>query len=119
MDQIIKHNNQIEPNLVVLLSGKRKSGKDALCQKLVDHFKDETSSIDLQLITISAPLKQAYAQANKLDYEKLLDASSYKENYRKDMIVWSDKKRALDPGFFCRQAVENAKQKLKIKEKNS
>jgi phosphomevalonate kinase len=37
-------------------------------------------------ISISAPLKEEYAKANNLDYERLLDSSSYKENFRAKMI---------------------------------
>jgi len=37
-----------------------------------------------------------------LDYERLLDASDYKERFRGDMIKWGEDKRTADPGFFAR-----------------
>lgn len=37
-----------------------------------------------------------------MDYERLLDASDYKERYRADMIKWGEDKRNADPGFFAR-----------------
>ena len=30
-----------------------------------------------------------------------MDASSYKEKYRADMIKWGEDKRNQDPGYFC------------------
>ncbi|KAK2540098.1 Pmvk, partial [Columba livia] len=45
-----------------------------------------------------------------LDFQRLLDASAYKESYRQDMIRWGEEKRRADPGFFCRAAVEGTVQ---------
>ncbi|NXC23238.1 PMVK kinase, partial [Corythaeola cristata] len=49
-------------------------------------------------------------QEHGLDFQRLLDASAYKEMYRQDMIRWGEEKRRADPGFFCRTAVEGAAQ---------
>lgn len=49
-------------------------------------------------------------QEHGLDFQRLLDASAYKETYRQDMIRWGEEKRCADPGFFCRTAVEGAAQ---------
>ncbi|NWZ59617.1 PMVK kinase, partial [Haliaeetus albicilla] len=49
-------------------------------------------------------------QEHGLDFQRLLDASAYKEMYRQDMIRWGEEKRCADPGFFCRTAVEGAAQ---------
>ena len=73
----------MEPNLVLVVSGKRKSGKDFICEKLLEIFKKDCI---VQIITLSAPLKQAYAIENNLDFSKLLDSSNYKEFYRSQMI---------------------------------
>lgn len=35
---------------------------------------------------------------------ELLSDGPYKETYRKEMIIWSDEKRAEDYGVFCREA---------------
>lgn len=40
-----------------------------------------------------------------MDYKKLLDASEYKEIYRKKMITWGEEIRSQDPGYFCRHAI--------------
>ncbi|NWV44217.1 PMVK kinase, partial [Grantiella picta] len=49
-------------------------------------------------------------QEHGLDFQRLLDASAYKEMFRQDMIRWGEEKRHTDPGFFCRAAVEGALQ---------
>lgn len=74
---------KLMPNIILLFSGKRKSGKDYVCTKLFNKFNSKHFA---QLITISAPLKKLYSDANNIDFEKLLDSSDYKEKHRKDMI---------------------------------
>lgn len=51
-----------------------------------------------------------FGQEHGLDFERLLDASTYKEAYRRDMIRWGEEKRQADPGFFCRKVVEGVSQ---------
>ncbi|XP_016077125.1 PREDICTED: phosphomevalonate kinase isoform X2 [Miniopterus natalensis] len=80
------------------------------------------------VLRLSSPLKEQYAQGtplrlrgwgvdiiclgqeHSLDFQRLLDASTYKEAYRRDMILWGEKKRQADPGFFCRKIVEGVSQ---------
>lgn len=75
-----------EPELIIILSGKRKSGKDYVCQKIVEQLNRFPSRFACKLITLSSPLKESYALEHGLDYKRLLDSSSYKEQYRVDMI---------------------------------
>ena len=51
-----------------------------------------------------------FPQEHGLDFQRLLDASAYKELYRQDMIRWGEERRHADPGFFCRMAVAGAVQ---------
>lgn len=62
------------------------------------------------VLRLSAPLKERYAEEHGLDFQRLLDASAYKELYRQDMIRWGEEKRRADPGFFCRTVVEGVAQ---------
>ncbi|XP_075301122.1 phosphomevalonate kinase isoform X2 [Opisthocomus hoazin] len=62
------------------------------------------------VLRLSAPLKEQYAQEHGLDFQRLLDASAYKESYRRDMIRWGEERRRADPGCFCRAAVAGAAQ---------
>lgn len=59
---------------------------------------------DAEIIRISEPIKSAWAEAKNLNLQELLSDGPYKEKYRKEMIVWSDQKRAEDYGVFCRGA---------------
>ncbi|CAF2402520.1 unnamed protein product [Rotaria sp. Silwood2] len=84
---------------VVLLSGKRKCGKDYLGEKLAERLQ-------AVLLHLSEPLKLEFARLNQINGEELLNSSCYKENYRKDMIKWGEDKRNEDPSIFCRMAIE-------------
>ncbi|XP_038017985.1 phosphomevalonate kinase [Motacilla alba alba] len=92
------------PRTVLLLSGKRKSGKDFVAEELRSRLGPDVCTI----LRLSGPLKEQYAKEHGLDFERLLDASAYKESFRQDMIRWGEEKRRADPGFFCRAAVEGA-----------
>ncbi|XP_056366655.1 phosphomevalonate kinase [Oenanthe melanoleuca] len=94
------------PRVVLLLSGKRKSGKDFVAEQLRNRLGPDVCTI----LRLSGPLKEQYAKEHGLDFERLLDASTYKELFRQDMIRWGEEKRQSDPGFFCRAAVKGALQ---------
>ncbi|KAM6167787.1 phosphomevalonate kinase isoform 2-T2 [Erethizon dorsatum] len=94
------------PQLVLLFSGKRKSGKDFVTETLRSRLGADVCAI----LRLSGPLKEQYAQEHGLNFERLLDASSYKESHRSDMIRWGEEKRRADPGFFCRKIVEGVSQ---------
>lgn len=59
-----------------------------------------------EIIRISEPIKSHWAKERGLDLGQLLSDGPYKETYRKEMIIWSDKMRSTDPGFFCRAAIQ-------------
>jgi len=90
------------PKLVLLFSGKRKSGKDYITDRLQEHLGDEKSVI----LRLSGPLKECYAKDHGLDFQQMLSASDYKEKYRLDMINWSTKIRLDDYTYFCKAAEE-------------
>uniref|UniRef100_A0A8D0EUQ3 Phosphomevalonate kinase n=1 Tax=Strix occidentalis caurina TaxID=311401 RepID=A0A8D0EUQ3_STROC len=94
------------PRALLLLSGKRKSGKDFVAEELRSRLGPDVCIV----LRLSGPLKEQYAQEHGLDFQRLLDASAYKETYRQDMIRWGEEKRRADPGFFCRAAVQGAAQ---------
>ncbi|KAG8188103.1 hypothetical protein JTE90_002456 [Oedothorax gibbosus] len=89
------------PRVVIILSGKRKGGKDYIANFLIERFGAEKAVI----IRLSGPLKERYALENNLDYNKLLEASEYKEQFREKMIKWGEDIRNRDPGYFCRHAI--------------
>lgn len=98
------------PAVVLIFSGKRKSGKDYVVTKLAEMLGD----VDCEVLRLSAPLKKQYAIQHNLDFDKLLDSSSYKERYRGDMISWGEAKRKADPTFFCNLATKEATKRVWI-----
>ncbi|XP_056143105.1 phosphomevalonate kinase [Lampris incognitus] len=100
----------VEPKLILIFSGKRKSGKDYLTDFLHKRLGPDVCCI----LRLSAPLKRQYAQEHGLDLDQLLGTGRYKEKYRADMIEWGERRRMQDPGFFCRLAAEGARQPVWI-----
>lgn len=112
------------PKLILLFSGKRKSGKDFICEQLRDKYHNhqdfintnnnyiifflrlngENETTTCTILRISEPLKSLYANEHNLDLVDLMSAGPYKEHYRLAMINWSDRIRENDPGYFCRAA---------------
>lgn len=98
------------PTVVLLFSGKRKSGKDYVVTKLTEVLGD----MNCEVLRLSGPLKKQYAVENNLDFEKLLDSSCYKEQFRSAMISWGEAKRREDPDFFCKLATREASRPIWI-----
>jgi len=94
----------VEPAVVIVFSGKRKSGKDYITEILHKMLGNQESAI----FRLSGPLKAQYAKDHGLDLQELLSASEYKESYRAKMIVWGEEKRKEDSGYFARLTTENA-----------
>ncbi|XP_017081469.2 probable phosphomevalonate kinase [Drosophila eugracilis] len=88
---------------IVLISGKRKCGKDYVSERLKQRLGSRS-----RIVRISEPIKSEWARKLQLDLTALLSDGPYKEKYRRDMIVWSDEVRAQDYGYFCRVAMEEA-----------
>ena len=97
------------PEAIVVLSGKRKSGKDFVADKMVEHLGKDKCCI----IRLSSPIKTHFAEKYNMSIQDLLSSSSQKETIRKEMIIWGEEKRSKDNGFFCRQIIEDAKTKKK------
>ena len=96
------------PRKVLLFSGKRKSGKDFITDALKSLIEEDELLPPCVTVRLSAPIKKCYADENGLDFQRLLDASDYKEQHRKPMIEWSESVRNKDAGFFCRAALKMA-----------
>ncbi|XP_061553291.1 phosphomevalonate kinase isoform X2 [Phycodurus eques] len=97
-----------EPKLLLIFSGKRKSGKDYVTDIVLDRLGEDVCAV----VRLSAPLKQAYAREHGLDLEQLLGCGVYKEVYRADMIRWGEARRRQDPGFFCHLATRGARRPI-------
>ncbi|VDN02881.1 unnamed protein product [Thelazia callipaeda] len=88
---------------VICLSGKRKCGKDFVANLIAKRLE----GIGCRVIVcgVSHPLKEEYAELNGIDGERLKSDLLYKEIYRRDMIIWSEKLRENDAGYFCRKVL--------------
>ncbi|XP_011308199.1 phosphomevalonate kinase [Fopius arisanus] len=90
------------PESILLFSGKRKSGKDYITNKLFDALGSDFTVI----IKISGPIKSHWAKSRNLDLDRLLSDGEYKEKYRLEMIKWGEDRRRQDHGYFCRAAID-------------
>ncbi|KRZ13746.1 Soluble NSF attachment protein 29 [Trichinella zimbabwensis] len=112
MDVSKKNHHRRLPVAVVLVSGKRKSGKDFISLLLKEEIMRRSGGrVAVFLVHISNPLKQEYAKLKGLDYEHLSGSSNRKELYRKEMVKWGEAVRNQDPEYFCRQAVEDVEER--------
>ncbi|XP_015782095.1 phosphomevalonate kinase-like [Tetranychus urticae] len=92
-----------KPVLVVILSGKRKSGKDFVAELIEKRYRN-----GLAVIHISKPIKQKYAELHGAAFDELMKASEYKEQFRLDMVKWSEKEKLdrNDQAYFLKLAIE-------------
>lgn len=67
-----------------------------------------------EIIRISEPIKSTWAKEKNLNLVQLISDTPYKEKYRKEMIIWSDERRALDYGIFCREASQSISKPIVI-----
>nr|XP_024218718.1 phosphomevalonate kinase isoform X1 [Halyomorpha halys] len=93
------------PKCIYIFSGKRKSGKDYLTDRLFEKLNRE----HVVIIKLSAPIKSLHAEKNGLDLKVLMSSLEFKEAHRKAMLEWSEKLRNEDYGVFCRAAIQMSK----------
>lgn len=99
--------------LVIILSGKRKCGKDHISTLLTNHIGYERMH-HLAVLRIASPIKKEFSKNNKLDFTRLLDSTEYKENFRLAMVEWSESYRAKEGwNCFLKQAIKEQRAKDK------
>lgn len=99
--------------LVIILSGKRKSGKDHI-STLITNYIGYQRMRNLAILRIAGPIKKEFARNNKLDFSRLLDSTAYKENFRLAMVEWSERYREKEGwNCFLKQAIKDQKAKDK------
>jgi len=100
--------------LVIILSGKRKSGKDHISTLLTNYLGYKRMQ-HLAILRIAGPIKKEFARNNKLDFTRLLDSTEYKENFRLAMVRWSEEYREKEGwNCFLKQAIKEQKAKDKL-----
>lgn len=116
----MNNNNNEEPDfiptnlkLVIILSGKRKSGKDHISTLITNYIGHERMQC-LAILRIAGPIKKEFARNNRLDFTRLLDSSDYKENFRMAMVQWSEEYREKEGwNCFLKQAIKEQRAKDK------
>lgn len=94
----------IKVKVIIVISGKRKSGKDFLANNIINTLGLDKCTI----IRLSSPIKQHFCVKYNMELTEMLSSSSYKETIRKEMIAWGEEQRKMDPGVFCRMITEEA-----------
>lgn len=89
----------------LLISGKRKCGKDYCASQLFDYFSSH--NIRTSLLHLSYPLKLHFAIENNLSVAELSTDGPFKEIYRSRMVIWGEQKRQTDPFYFCKLALSD------------
>eukprot|EP00116_Pleurobrachia_bachei_P009757 sb/3470019/ len=92
------------PSSIILLSGKRKSGKDFVAGGIEKVLGTGKCSI----LRLSNAIKKEYAELKGVNYQELLTDGPYKELYRREMIALGEDRRSKDPGHYCRLACQAA-----------
>ena len=99
--------------LVIILSGKRKSGKDHI-STLIANYIGHHRMRHLAVLRIAGPIKREFAKNNRLDFTRLLDSTSYKENFRLAMVEWSEGYREREGwNCFLKQSIKEQRAKDK------
>lgn len=100
--------------LVIVISGKRKSGKDHISTLITNYIGYQRMRY-MAILRIAAPIKKEFAKNNRLDFTRLLDSSDFKENFRMAMVEWSESYREREGwNCFLKQAIKEQRAKDKL-----
>lgn len=88
--------------IIVLLSGKRYTGKTTFANELIKRWETLSKSLiyKMRIHALADKCKEMFANNNSLDYDKLLMNREYKEKYRKDLTIFYRKILEDDPITF-------------------
>ncbi|XP_071964051.1 phosphomevalonate kinase-like [Antedon mediterranea] len=102
--EVNKNNMEVKQklSLILILSGKRKSGKDFIAQLIHERYRPNSC-----IIRLSAPLKEQFAKENEMNFTELLSSSEYKEMCRAKMITWGEEQRKQNLSVFCELATKD------------
>lgn len=87
-----------ESKVIIVISGKRKSGKDYVTNNIVKEIMESFCHI----MRVASPIKKHFCQKYNMNYEEMMTSSQYKEMRRAEMIRWGEEKRSNDVSVFCR-----------------
>lgn len=97
------------PKVVILLYGKRKSGKDYFSNALLERLTN--NAVQISVLHIANAVKRKYAEQHNLDYEAMLTSASYKEQYRQNLVELLRQESLTDVFYWDRLVVEEERAK--------
>lgn len=83
--------------LIIVISGKRKSGKDFITGKIIAKLGNENCFV----MRVAGPIKKHFCELYAMDYQKMLTSANYKETIREEMILWGEEQRQKNAYVFC------------------
>lgn len=83
--------------LIIVISGKRKSGKDFITEKIIAKLGNENCFV----MRVAGPIKKHFCELYGMDYQKMLTSANYKETIREEMILWGEEQRKNNAYVFC------------------
>ena len=83
--------------LIIVISGKRKSGKDFITEKIIAKLGNGNCFV----MRVAGPIKKHFCELYSMDYQKMLTSTNYKETIREEMIIWGEEQRKNDAYVFC------------------
>lgn len=81
--------------MIILLSGKRYSGKDFIGDILVKNHNFKKKSL-------ATAVKTNYCKNTNLDYNTFMNSRKIKEEHRQNLIDYSEGKKLKDPYYWCK-----------------
>ena len=83
--------------LIIVISGKRKSGKDFITEKIIAKLGNGNCFV----MRVAGPIKKHFCELYAMDYQKMLTSTNYKETIREEMIIWGEEQRKNNAYVFC------------------
>jgi phosphomevalonate kinase len=71
-------------------------------------FRLKEQDIELAVMRVAEPIKRYWSDLHNLDFDKMSDASEYKEQHRLAMVNWSIDVRSKSYGYLCYEAIRLA-----------
>ena len=94
------------PSVIIMISGKRKSGKDFVASALKTRINATIPNSKVFITHVALPIKSEWAKRHSLSLEDLQSTSGYKEIHRKAMVAWGEEQCAKDRFVFCKLCSE-------------
>jgi phosphomevalonate kinase len=91
---------------LIALSGKQFSGKDSLCQLLLDLLPD------FRRVGLADALKAEYAAHKGLTVAEVEHRKATDPNTRGELIAWGQARRAEDPDYWVKQVLAQPGHKI-------